>query len=132
MAKQTKLPKIVLVDDESTARLLLSKMIPKSHYDLTVLGNSEDCLYEAPKTKPDLIIVDIIMPDIDGYELCQKLRKDQRTKNTPIIIISSLPKHTQLEEVKSAGAVAYLEKPVDEKTLLLAIESALRGLKSRL
>ncbi len=104
--------------------MLLTKMLHK-HYNLIVVGNSEDCLYEAPQHQPDAILIDIIMPDLNGYQVCEWLKSDLRTHNIPVILISSLEPDTQQEDFELSGAVAYLEKPITKDILLDTIDMAI-------
>lgn len=131
MAASSITPKarIFLVDDESSARVLLTKLL-QSKYEILVVGNAEDAQYEIPDFNPDVIVLDIIMPDINGYELAEWLRRDVRFSHLPIIFLSGLPKSTQLEDVGRVSGFAYLEKPIHGASLCAAIEDALAQLRS--
>ncbi len=116
--------KIMIVDDESTSRMLLTRMLHK-HYNLIVVAKSEDCLYEAPQHLPDVILIDIIMPALDGYQVCKWLKDNEATRQIPLVLISSLDPINQQQDYAKSGAVAFLEKPITKDVLLSTINTAM-------
>ena len=85
-----KMPRILIVDDERTNIEVLNGLL-RDQYSITVAVNGEQALKAArSETKPDLILLDIMMPQMDGYEVCQKLKADQNTKEIPVIFVTAM------------------------------------------
>ncbi len=103
--------KILLVDDEPDSLNLLYTLL-ESDYKIVVASNGVEAVKLAVDTEPDLILLDVIMPNMDGYEVCQKLKANAKTRHIPIIFVSS--KNETIDEYKGlkAGAVDYITKPV--------------------
>ena len=107
--------KIMVVDDEFTIRELVALTL-ENDYDVIKAESGEDAL-EKVKLKPDLVILDIMMPRMDGYQVCQVLKTNKDTKNIPIIMLTA--KH-QIDDVKRAietGADEYITKPFEPDLL---------------
>ncbi len=105
--------KILIVDDDPTIVKFLGANLKASGYEPVVANNGSEALSMVKEEVPDLIILDIMMPGIDGYETCARLRKKPEYKKTPIIMVSA--KTSPLDEVKGilAGCTTYLTKPVE-------------------
>ena len=117
--------KILIVDD-SRANAQLVHDILVDHYTLKCVHSGEEALLEAPAFLPDLILLDVIMPGIDGYETCRQLRKQQAVKYSKIIIVSSQKNIAERLEGYQAGADDYLPKPFDNEELLAKTRVYLR------
>lgn len=114
--------KILIVDDEKVNCNVLVSLLDE--YDTTVAKNGEQALDRALSTpEPDLILLDVMMPEINGYEVCQRLKADDRTKNIPIIFITV--KATEAEETKGLklGAVDYISKPFSPAIVLARVSN---------
>ncbi len=119
--------KILIVDDEKTNRdILLALLNP--FYQVTVAKNWEQALSAAFRQdgRPDLILLDIMMPEMDGYEVCRRLKTDEQTRDIPIIFISALDAITDERKGFELGAVDYISKPVMPPFLYARVKAHLK------
>ena len=103
--------KIMLVDDEPDSLNLLYTML-ESDYKIVVASNGVEAIKLAAESKPDLILLDVMMPDMDGYEVCRKLKANVQTRHIPIIFVSSMNDIVDEHKGLKAGAVDYISKPI--------------------
>jgi CheY-like chemotaxis protein len=120
--KTNKKPLILVVDDESTNRYLLEYVLTSENYRVSLASDGLEGLEKAKDELPDLILLDIRMPKMDGYEVCQRLQKDNQTKEIPIIFITSVSSSDDIIKGLNAGAVDYVKKPFIPKELLARVE----------
>ena len=107
--------KVLIVDDERLTRGpgALQHNVVLAGYDVVVASNGhERAMEKIEEAVPDLIVVDLVMPDMNGFEMCRRIRRNEQTTKTPIIVVSSLQSQTDIEDAKSAGANVYLTKPI--------------------
>jgi CheY-like chemotaxis protein len=111
--------KILLVDDSCTARLV-NRMIfsQKSNYVLISAVDGKEAVERARDEKPDLILMDIVMPRMTGLEACRVLKKDQATHNIPVILLTTRGEEQYVQEGYASGCSDYLTKPVNDVELL--------------
>lgn len=102
--------KILLVEDESFLANLLSDYIKEQGVSLEQASTGEECLTKASAVKPDIILLDIILPGIDGYEVLKQLRANPETSKIPVIFLSNLGGKEEIERGMELGAVDYLVK----------------------
>ena len=114
-------PKILVVDDEEQNLKLISMWLIPLGYDVDFASNGEDAVKKCLDTKPDLVILDIMMPVMDGYEACKRIKADLDMASTPIIMVTAL--HDQESRLKglNAGANEFLSKPIDNSELTLRV-----------
>jgi CheY-like chemotaxis protein len=103
--------KILVADDESSLRFLLRKTLEGNGFDILEAENGKQALALAQKQLPDLIILDVVMPDLYGSEVCERLRKQSRTARIPIIIVTANGNAYNEEQAKESGADYYMTKP---------------------
>ena len=118
--------KILIVDDDPTSLKILESMLPADRYNVTKANSGEKALEFAFDKPPDLILLDIMMPGIDGYEVTRRIKKDKRTKDVPVIIITSLEESESKLRGMEEGAEELLSKPVHSTELLARVSSMLR------
>ncbi|MEP9412428.1 MAG: response regulator [Candidatus Brocadia sp.] len=118
--------KILVADDIRQNVKLLRVILTASEYDVIEAYDGEEALEKAKTENPDLILLDIMMPRLTGYEVCQKLREDGTTKNIPIVMITAL--HEMGDRIKGieAGADDFISKPFNKTELLARVKSLLR------
>jgi CheY-like chemotaxis protein len=111
--------KILLVDDSCTARLV-NRMIfsQKSNYTLISAVDGKEAVERAREEKPDLILMDIVMPRMTGLEACRALKKDQATSKIPVILLTTRGEEQYVQEGYASGCSDYLTKPVNDVELL--------------
>ncbi len=107
--------RVLIVDDDHDFMSVLWTYLERGGYQVLAANNANDALHLAREQRPDLITLDLLLPEIDGFALLQSLRRDPATRNIPTIIISVL---AQREEGKLLGAANYLSKPITEHSLL--------------
>lgn len=119
--------RILVVDDETNTRKFLKTVLESDSYDVETAENGEEALEKMATTHIDLIVLDIMMPKIDGYEFTKLLRDTQN--EIPILMLSA--KHLPLDKKKGfiVGTDDYMSKPVDEEEMLLRIKALLRRAK---
>ena len=118
--------KILVADDIKQNVKLLRVILTASEYDVIEAYDGEEALAKAKTENPDLILLDIMMPRLTGYEVCQQLRADKKTKDIPIVMITAL--HEMDDRIKGieAGADDFISKPFNKAELLARVKSLLR------
>lgn len=118
--------KILIVDDEDANLRLLAQWLVPLGYDLEFAENGEAAVQKAGESRPDLIILDVMMPIMDGYEACRILKTDPETQNIPIIIVTAL--HDRESRLKGLSAYAndFLSKPIDQVELTIRVKNLLK------
>jgi twitching motility two-component system response regulator PilH len=117
--------KILIVDDSPTERHALNAMLGKAGYDVVATDSGEDAIVKAKEIHPDLILMDVVMPGLNGYQATRAISRDLKTRNIPIIICTSKSQETDKIWGMRQGARDYIVKPVDQEELLAKI-TALR------
>ncbi len=116
---------ILLIDDDNDFRNVLKIMLTRLGHTPTLTGRGEDGIEQAIASKFDLVILDLMLPDLDGYEVARRLRSAPRTRNIPILIITARAQAADREVAMQAGADGYLTKPVDPRELATKITEML-------
>ncbi|MEI7752284.1 MAG: response regulator [Candidatus Omnitrophota bacterium] len=123
MSKQAqKKKKILFIEDEPDQIVMISLRLEKNGYDVISSLDGEEGVEMAIKEKPDLILADVIMPGIDGFEVCRRLRKNPLTKNIPIISTTAAGMDDVEHQCITAGADDCVRKPYDSADLLMKIK----------
>ena len=117
--------KILIIDDEIQTTTLLEMLLSRKGYQTTSVNDSSMAVQEANKTKPDLIFLDLMMPDPDGFKVCRMLRADTRFIFTPILIVTALDDTDSKIVAFGAGADGYIIKPYDIDELVATIKTLL-------
>ncbi len=115
--------KILIVDDNNDNLSVLGNILMRQNYTLQVANNGKMAIQVAHKKQPDLILLDINMPGMSGYDVCKELKKEQDTAEIPVVFLTA---HTEMENIKqgfSLGAVDYITKPFQEEELLLRVKT---------
>jgi len=110
--------RILAIDDEPNFLYVLEDTIRDHGYNCLTAIDGEEGLFFAQETIPDLVITDVVMPKVNGYELCRALKADVRTKDIPIIMVTVRGAKKDVDEGLEAGAAAYLVKPIRHAELL--------------
>jgi two-component system alkaline phosphatase synthesis response regulator PhoP len=111
-----------VVDDDATMTVLLSKCLKDQGYDVTAVNEAVEGLEFAMTKNPDLIILDVMMPIINGYNFCRLLKQEEHKKDIPIIMLTSRDQTKDIEIGIEMGAAAYLAKPLNTPELLKIIK----------
>ena len=118
--------KILIIDDNPDNVFLLQDRLEREGFDVAKAYNGEMGIQKAVSEKPDLILLDIMMPDISGYEVCKTLASKEETKLIPIILLTALSEADSLKQGLQSGAFDYIKKPFNRVELIARINSALR------
>jgi twitching motility two-component system response regulator PilH len=113
--------RILVVDDSPTERFFTVDVLNKAGYEVTTAENGEEGIARARELKPDLILMDVVMPGLNGYQATRTLTRDEETKNIPIIVCTSKGQETDKIWGLRQGAVDYLVKPINAEQLLQRI-----------
>lgn len=119
--------KIMIIDDESSAVDLLTHRLESEGYHVLALSDAKGVISELHSFVPDLIILDLLMPEYGGLDVCEMLNKEPLGLNTPIIVVSALNKDADRKKAYSLGIEAYFVKPVDMDVLLAAIKKLIKN-----
>ena len=117
--------RILIVEDSPTEAQYLKYLLEWHGYDVTVAPEGKEGLAAARTSKPNLIISDIVMPEINGYEMCHAIKGDQALQSVPVILLTQLSDVEDIVHGLEAGADYYLTKPFEEHHLLSRVEFAL-------
>ena len=117
--------KILIIDDDPDLRAALNIRLRANGYETSFAGDAMAAVAEARKFRPDLILLDLGLPGGDGFVVMQRLSAIPALAVIPIIVLSARDKESNENRAAMAGAVAYLQKPYDDQTLLVEIKSAL-------
>lgn len=119
---ETKVPRVVCVDDGVTVRQTVEQILDQQGYEVTSIGNPLKALGLLLQLKPDLILCDIAMPELEGYELCAMLRQATIFRQTPIVMLTGKDGFIDRVKARMAGATDYLTKPFGANELLALVE----------
>ena len=122
-----KIPLILIVDDDRTMRSLLNLAMEEEGYRVVEAENGEQCLSEYEHFQPDLMLLDAVMPDIDGFTCCQKIRSLPSGDRIPILMITVLDDPESVEQAFKAGATDYITKPIHWSVLSQRVRRLLDG-----
>lgn len=114
--------KILAIDDDNTTLQLLDFFLTKHGYEVTVVSNGINGIEKAREIIPDLILLDVMMPNMDGIDVCKKLRADEKTAKIPILFLSALSQDVEVMRGLMAGSDGYIVKPFEPDNLLKSIE----------
>jgi adenylate cyclase len=118
---------VLLIDDHKLIRAILSRPLLADGYFILEADNGEEGLKLASECKPDVIILDIMMPGMDGFEVCRRLKSQPTTKDIPILVVTALSGRGKLLEGIEAGASDFLTKPVDLNEVRLRVRNAVKA-----
>lgn len=119
--------RILIVDDSPTEIHVLSNMLQKHGYEVSTASDGEKGIAAATENKPDLILMDVVMPGMNGFQATRHLAKDPATSGIPIIIVTTKDQETDRVWGLRQGAKDYVTKPVTESELISKIKVALGG-----
>ena len=116
---------ILIIDDSPTELHLFQNMLEKGGFETLVADSGEDGIRQAEASRPDCILMDVIMPGMNGFQATRKLTHDPRTSSIPVIMITTKDQETDKIWGMRQGAVEYIVKPVGQKELIARINSVM-------
>jgi signal transduction histidine kinase len=120
------IPSILVVDDEPNGFSVIEALLFREGYQLTYASSGRDALAQLDEIKPDVILLDVMMPDMDGIEVCRQIRANPQWQHIPIIMVTALSSKEDLALCLEAGADDFLSKPVNKLELRARVRSMLR------
>jgi len=121
----TVLKKVLVVDDDPYILMSLEFLMKKNGYDVMVARNGTEALDIVGKQMPDIVLLDIMMPDVDGYEICRYIKKTAKLKHTKIVFMSAKSKEADIQKGYDLGAALYITKPFSTRELVKQIKELL-------
>ena len=118
--------RVLVVDDVATNRLLLRAKLSSAYYDVVVAENGTQALEMACSEQPDMIMLDVMMPDMDGFEVCAILKAGQETAHIPVIMVTALDTPEERIRGLEAGADDFLSKPFNDLALFARVRNLMR------
>ena len=115
--------KILVVDDSPTERLALTELLTRNGYQVVTASNGEEAIARSKQEIPDLILMDVVMPGMNGYQATRTISRDDATRNIPVIMCTSKGLETDKIWGMRQGAHDYLVKPVDHNELIVRIKA---------
>ncbi len=117
--------KILLVDDAETILMMERMILNKAGYELITAKNGEDAVNKAASERPDLILMDVVMPKMNGFEACKQIRANEATKTIPIIMVTTRGEAESVESGFESGCDEYVTKPINGLEIVSKVKSAL-------
>lgn len=119
--------KVLIVDDSETHLYSLAKIVENEGHEAITASGGEEGVKAAADHHPDLILMDVVMPDLNGFQATRKISKNPATADIPVIFVTTKDQETDRIWGMRQGAKAYLTKPIDRKALVSAMNDALGG-----
>jgi two-component system cell cycle response regulator len=120
-------PRVLIVDDERTNRQLLEIMLEPEGYELLLATNGEEALAMIERQAPDLVVLDVMMPGMNGYVVTSRIKANPATRHIPVLVLSSLDDQNSRAHGAGAGADGFLSKPVERRALCEIVRTLLNG-----
>ena len=118
--------RILVVDDVALNRQLLEAKLTLEYYDVACAGSGQEALDAIAAEQPDLVLLDVMMPEMDGYEVCRRIKADPDTAYIPVIMVTALDNTEDRVAGLEAGADDFLTKPVDDLALFARVKNLVR------
>ncbi len=117
--------KVFIADDDEAVLQSLKRLLELSGFEVLALSNAREILRSIKSFKPNVILLDMLMPNLGGLEICQMLNDDKETQGIPIIVVSALAGYADIEKAYKLGVVGYFTKPYDFSKLLQEINKVI-------
>lgn len=116
---------VLIVDDSSTQRHLMADLFQQKQYQVTLAKNGAEALKQVQLRRPDVIVLDIVMPEMNGYDVCRRIKGNPSTQDIPVVFCSTKTTDADLYWGLKLGADAYVGKPFQEQELLDTVKRLL-------
>jgi CheY-like chemotaxis protein len=117
--------KILIVDDSATIHMMVRMVLGKDRYILVTANDGQEAVQKARIEKPDLVVMDVVMPRMTGFEACRAMRQDAATKEIPIILVTTRGEPESVQKGYESGCSDYVTKPINGLELLSKVQSCL-------
>jgi CheY-like chemotaxis protein len=118
--------KVLVVDDDELVLVAISELLTPLGFSVTTCSNGPEALERVASNRFDLVILDVIMPEMDGFEVCQKIRQIDSYSETPVMMLTAKSGEEDRQRGLEVGANLYLPKPISPKRLIALVEEAVR------
>ena len=118
---------VLIVDDSPTETFTVTEILRRGGYEVLSAGNAEEGLRLARERRPDLVLMDVVMPGLNGFQATRQLTRDPGTAHIPVVMVSTKNQDTDRVWATRQGARGYLTKPIDERLLLETVRQVLAG-----
>ncbi|MEW5951729.1 MAG: response regulator [Elusimicrobiota bacterium] len=118
--------KILIIEDSKKTSLILKEVLEKMNYSVFLEHDGVSGLAAARREKPDLILLDLLLPKISGFDVCKSLKQDNAVRSIPVIILSTMYNEENVQKMKLLGAVTFMKKPYRLEELLEEIKKRLK------
>ena len=120
-------PRVLIAEDNPQGAELFEAYLSACDYDLRIAADGEQALKQVADWRPDLILLDVMMPRISGFEVCKRLRADPATRDIAVLMVTALDQPSDIERAVEAGTDEFVSKPINKNDLLLRVRSLLRS-----
>jgi len=127
MADAGRKPRVLIADDNPQGVELLEAYLGECDYDIATAADGETTLHTVRTWQPDLILLDIMMPKLSGFEVCKRLRANPVTRDIAVLMITALDQPSDIDRAVEAGANDFLTKPINKTDLLVRVRAALQS-----
>ena len=118
--------KVLVVDDNMTTRMEAKKIFEKKEFEVLLAEDGQTCLEALEEEKPDVVLLDMVMPEMDGIAVCQRIKSDERFKDIPVLLLTDVTDVESKVKALNAGADDYVTKPFERKKLVARVSLLLR------
>src|SRR5579862_4697473 len=118
--------RVLVVDDILSNVKLLEAKLTAEYFDVVTAFNGLECLAKVAETAPDIVLLDVMMPGMDGFEVCKRIKSNPRTAHVPVVMVTALDQPSDRVAGLEAGADDFLTKPVDDAALFARVRSLVR------
>src|SRR5512135_2475402 len=119
-------PRILVADDDDGLRQLLRLILAREGFEVFEAANGEQALALAVAVDPTVILLDVMMPDLDGYDVCRRLKNDQRTGDVPVVFVSAAEDVARRNDIQKLGAAACIQKPIGPRELVARVKAVMK------
>jgi DNA-binding response OmpR family regulator len=120
-------PRVLIAEDDPQSAELLEAYLADTGYEIQTAPDGQEALRKAQQWRPDVILLDIMMPRISGFQVCKQLKADAATRGIAILMITALDQPSDIERAVDAGTDEFLTKPINKNDLLLRVRALLRS-----
>jgi two-component system alkaline phosphatase synthesis response regulator PhoP len=119
--------RILVADDDPSILRLLQLNFELEGFEVLTAPDGEEALAKALSSSPDIVVLDVMMPGLDGWEVCRRLKEDETMRDVPVILLTALGQEAERRHGLEIGAAEYLQKPFDPDRLVSVVKSTLAG-----
>jgi DNA-binding response OmpR family regulator len=121
--------RILIAEDEPSIVISIEFLMREAGYDVTVASNGTDAIDLAEKLQPDLVVLDVMLPEVNGFEVCRRIREGRATQGVRVLMLTAHGRESEMEKGLAAGANAYMTKPFSTKELVDTVADLLGAVR---